>query len=567
MKTSAGAPPIMIKGNKFFYSNSGTQFYLKGIAYQQTLDGNLLEQQKKEFLKEKLRSIEMASAVELSNDDESFEAASINPSLDSSDFSYLTDENLRYSDPLADEKSCIRDIPYLVDLNVNVIRVYSINPLENHDVCMNALSEAGIYVMADLSEPFTSINRKYPSWNTKIYDRYKSVIDSMSKYNNVLGFFAGNEVTNDHTNTDASPFVKAAIRDTKAYISEKNYRKIPVGYSSNDDADTRVPMATYFNCGDKETTADFYGINMYEWCGYSSFFSSGYSERTREFKNYTIPIFFSEFGCNLVRPRPFQEVEALYSPLMTSVWSGGIAYMYHEEENKYGVVKVDKNENTVKKMDDYKYLQKAYGNAKPKLLNIDDMSKNLNTEDLVNCPDPNDVWKAAQALPPTPNSSKCECLEKSLECVASASKNTGDFVKLYGILCHEVDCSEIVGNGTTGEYGYYSDCDEKQKLSYILNEYYLKYYRDPQSCDFKGQASLARSSSKKSMKNTCDDLLLKKKSGKQSEDNGKNSAEHVDDDVDDDHENGQRSAGNNLKVDLIVELAVIMAYGIFKLTF
>ncbi|GMF83074.1 unnamed protein product [[Candida] boidinii] len=142
-------------------------------------------------------------------------------------------------------------------------------------------------------------------------------------YDNILGLFAGNEVITNNTNTDSAPFVKAAIRDMKAYMKEKSYRAIPIGYSANDDADTRVASADYFACGDLDERADFYGINMYEWCGNSNFKTSGYQDRTEEFSNLTIPVFFSEYGCNEVQPRKFTEIGTIFSNEMTDCFHHG----------------------------------------------------------------------------------------------------------------------------------------------------------------------------------------------------------------------------------------------------
>lgn len=247
--------------------------------------------------------------------------------------------DLKITDPLADSTSCKRDIEVLKKLDTNTIRVYAIDPSKDHKECMDALADAGIYVVADLSEPGLSINRDDPAWTVELYERYTSVVDELMKYDNTMGFFAGNEVSNQPNNTIASAFVKAAVRDTKAYIKSKNYREIGVGYATNDDADIRENMANYFDCGNAEDAIDFWGYNIYSWCGDSSFTDSGFDVQTKNFEKYNVPVFFAEYGCNTPRPRLFTEVGALYGKEMTDVWSGGIVYMYFEEENKFGMFK------------------------------------------------------------------------------------------------------------------------------------------------------------------------------------------------------------------------------------
>ena len=433
-------PAIKIVGNKFFNSQSGEQFFIKGIAYQL-----------------------QRSEEELSNANGAFETS--------------------YIDALADPEICLRDIPFLKMLGVNTLRVYAIDPTKSHDKCMEALSAEGMYVLLDLSEPDISINRENPSWDVNIFERYKSVIDAMSSFPNLLGYFAGNEVTNDHTNTFASPFVKAAIRDAKEYISHSKYREIPVGYSTNDDAETRDNLAKYFVCGDIK--ADFYGINMYEWCGYSTYGTSGYRERTKEFEDYPIPVFFSEFGCNLVRPRPFTEVSALYGNKMSSVWSGGLAYMYFEEENEYGVVRINDN-GEVDVLPDFRNLKKEFAKADPKGTTE---GKYLTAKELIvpkniKCPHiAAGVWEANEKLPETPDKTKCACLDEILPCaVVPFGAESRKYEEYFSYLCSKVDCSDIQANGKTGAYGEFSDCSVEQKLALQLSKLYYKIGANDRHC-------------------------------------------------------------------------------------
>ncbi|SCU90645.1 LANO_0D09472g1_1 [Lachancea nothofagi CBS 11611] len=434
-------PPIEAVGSKFFNTDTGEQFFIKGIAYQPSYSMSDLE---------------------------SFKVLS---------------SDTKYIDPLASPNICLRDIPHLAKLGVNTIRVYAIDPAQSHDVCMEALMESGIYVLLDLSEPDASISRDSPSWDVNVYQRYKDVVDAMHQYSNVLGFFAGNEVTNDITNTDASTFVKASIRDIKEHIKEKDYRMIPVGYSTNDDVETRENLAEFFSCGD--SVADFYGINMYEWCGYSSFRSSGYDKRTQEFKNYPVPVFLSEFGCNLVRPRPFTEVEALYSKQMTGVWSGGLAYMYFEEENQYGVVEIDLN-NEVVPLKDFEFLKNEFARAKPQGISKSDYlqrrGSNSNKPPKRECPSMSNMWKASGKMPATPNKSKCSCLTESLPCLISPFNDQSKYKEYFDYVCGQVNCSDIEADGEHGRYGEFSDCTADQKLALQISKMYFSDSNLEQNC-------------------------------------------------------------------------------------
>lgn len=269
-------------------------------------------------------------------------------------------------DPLADPAICKRDIVKFKELGANVIRIYSVDNTANHDVCMQALADAGIYLVLDANTPNYSINRANPgpSYNAVYLQNVFATIDAFAKYTNTLAFFSGNEVINDDKTTACAPYVKAVTRDMRQYLGSRGYRKIPVGYSAADVAESRMEMAHYMNCGTDDERSDFFSFNDYSYCSPSSFKLSGWDQKVKNFTGYGLPIFLSEYGCIKPRPRTFDEVSILYSSDMTAVYSGGLAYEYSEEESGYGLVKIN-DSTTITELDDFKYLSKALAAAKP----------------------------------------------------------------------------------------------------------------------------------------------------------------------------------------------------------
>jgi 1,3-beta-glucanosyltransferase GAS1 len=57
-----------------------------------------------------------------------------------------------------------------------------------------------------------------------------------------------------------------------------------------------------------------------------------------EFAGYPIPAFFSEVGCNVVRPRTWSEMGAIYGPQMLPTLSGAIIYEWTQEANDFGII-------------------------------------------------------------------------------------------------------------------------------------------------------------------------------------------------------------------------------------
>lgn len=201
------------------------------------------------------------------------------------------------NDPLAQGTQCQLDADLMKTLGANAIRVYHVDPSADHDACMSAFSDAGIYVFLDLDTFDTYIlpEANKPQWNQTQFERYAEVMDSFHDYDNVAGFFVGNEVLNTGADSVAAPYVKASARDMKAYRDSKGYRTIPVGYSATDSGELRPNLQNYLACGSNASESlDFFSLNAYEWCGSTSYEVSGYQFLQKNASEYSIPIFFSE---------------------------------------------------------------------------------------------------------------------------------------------------------------------------------------------------------------------------------------------------------------------------------
>jgi hypothetical protein len=164
-------------------------------------------------------------------------------------------------------------------------------------------------------------------------------MDAFHNYNNVLGFFVGNENIAKKDDSPVAPYLKAAARDMKAYRDNKGYRKIPVGYSAADIIQLRPMLQDYLTCGGKSAEiVDFFSLNSYSWCDPSTFETSSYSQLEEYAQNFPVPIFFSETGCNVPGPRVWDDQDAIFGKSMVNDWSGAIIYEWIQEQNNYGLI-------------------------------------------------------------------------------------------------------------------------------------------------------------------------------------------------------------------------------------
>ncbi|KDO33565.1 hypothetical protein SPRG_19197 [Saprolegnia parasitica CBS 223.65] len=177
-------------------------------------------------------------------------------------------------------------------LGVNVVRIYSVDPTQPHDKFMCALASAGIYVMIELASSCRGCeitSEAYPAcYPPSLKARGQEIIAAFSKYNNVLGFSAGNEINH-------------RVKDIK---SNAPCQKMPIGIAVA-DAD-RSANALYYSCRTDPTDiledVEWYGLNVYLQCdpkATTAVEGPGYTELKTQLASYKMvaPVILTEFGC------------------------------------------------------------------------------------------------------------------------------------------------------------------------------------------------------------------------------------------------------------------------------
>ncbi|KAK1250499.1 hypothetical protein MKX08_010502 [Trichoderma sp. CBMAI-0020] len=272
-------------------------------------------------------------------------------------------------DPLSDADTCLRDAALLQVMGVNAIRVYNLDPNLNHDQCASIFNAAGMYMVLDVNSPLVGeAITSFEPW-TSYYEAYSNrtfaIAEAFGNYPNTLLFFSGNEVINDiPTAKFVPPYLRAVTRDLKNYIKKNLKRQIPVGYSAADVRDVLWDTWNYLQCSEPNddgdmSRADVFALNSYSWCGPDATYkSSSYDVLTENFKDTSVPVFFSEYGCNTPVPRYWNEAQAIYGSDMTPVFSGGFVYEYTEEDNNYGLVNI--TGDTLNIMGDYNRLKAQF---------------------------------------------------------------------------------------------------------------------------------------------------------------------------------------------------------------
>lgn len=188
------APPALIRGKKFFNSVTGEYLPIKGINY---------------YPRPNTGELARTNSID-----------------------FYTDEYRYLWEP---------DVAHFRELGVNVVRVYAVQPGVGHDGFLCALRAAGIWLVvglaADCENCAVTRDAAPACYPPELKARGQFIIAEFARYDNVLAFSAGNEISlNAASAVDNAPCQKRFLRDMRAYIDgcSATVRLIPVGLAIAD---------------------------------------------------------------------------------------------------------------------------------------------------------------------------------------------------------------------------------------------------------------------------------------------------------------------------------------------
>jgi len=370
-KRIGGAHPIVIKGNFLYDSNTGKRFFAKGVAYNPR---NMV------FDKQLMKKGNCTPGEPVSG-------------------------KLEYAaDPTAEnlEDTWKEALNAIAVLGANTVRLYNIDPEQSHKKFMDYAASLGLYVIVPLTRHdwgylpagspsphcYTDDVDEYGNVGTNLLVSAKTIVREFSQYDNTLLFTVANEMTvADKNGYAAFPCVKALTRDIHRYQKECNetMRRVPLIYADMDMGPPyRELVGRYMSCEteSEDDAVDAYGLNVYSWCdkefldgsGKASFDMSPYSAIRDEFKTFTKPLLFTEFGCTQGEfmtdcpyrgGRTWPDVKTFFEEFK-EIMSGAVAFEFSMEDNQYGLVLTlgftsdEHNDGKFYYLDAYFALQKEF---------------------------------------------------------------------------------------------------------------------------------------------------------------------------------------------------------------
>lgn len=367
--------PIIVRGNFLYDSVTGDRFFAKGVAYNPRN-----EHYDKSF----------GQSVKVEN----WTDHCVPGRPKGGEWTYT-------EDVIADEHEDVWsvDLEAIADLGANTVRLYNVDPQNNHSKFMEKALSLGLYVIVPLNgkdwgylPAFASPNcytqeiEGYGNVGVNAFSFAKQVVQEFSRYNNTLLLTVANELAqNDKNGWSAFPCVKALTRDVHRYQAEcgQTMRRVPLIYSDVDmGAGDRGEVAAYLTCelDDEDDAVDVYGLNVYSWCDEvypgagkaDNFQYSPYYEIQKDFKDISVPFLFTEFGCNLGAfktkcpypgGRTWPEVKHLMGKDMGEMMSGAIAFQFSMDKEEYGLTLSPDflaNQSKLYLLDNYFNLQKVF---------------------------------------------------------------------------------------------------------------------------------------------------------------------------------------------------------------